>query len=100
MPNSYLTFHHFGLAVRRPHEACKFVALLGYQSGETVFDPSQNVYLQLCTHSSHSAVEIIWPGEATSPVDKLAQRYASGIVYHLCYETDDLSAAIAGLEST
>jgi hypothetical protein len=92
-----LTFHHFGLAVKRPDEARKFVAALGYQAGDSVFDPAQNVHLQLCTHPNHPAVEIIWPGDTGGPVDKLAQRHGSGIIYHLCYETDNLQAAIQSL---
>jgi len=95
--NSHLTFHHFGLAVRRPDEARKLVVVLGYSLGEAVFDPAQNVHLQLCTHPQQPAVEIIWPGDSTGPVDKLAQRHPSGIIYHLCYATDDLPAALAGL---
>jgi methylmalonyl-CoA/ethylmalonyl-CoA epimerase len=97
--NAHLTFHHFGLAVRRPDEARKFVTALGYQIGLAVFDPAQNVHLQLCTHATQPAVEIIWPGDRTGPVDKLAQRHSAGIIYHLCYETDQLTAAIAGLEA-
>ena len=99
MNNPHLTFHHFGLAVRRLDEARAFVTALGYQPGESVFDPAQNVHLQLCTHPQHPAVEIIWPGDTTGPVDKLAQRHASGIIYHMCYETDNLEAALAGLEA-
>jgi methylmalonyl-CoA/ethylmalonyl-CoA epimerase len=72
---------------------------LGYQLGEPVFDPAQNVHLQLGTHASHPGVEIIWPGDSTGPVDKFVQRHASGIIYHLCYETDHLQAALAGLEA-
>jgi hypothetical protein len=95
MKHSHLTFHHFGLAVRRPDEARIFVSRLGYRVGDPVFDPAQNVHLQLCTHETHPAVEIIWPGTAGGPIDKLAQRHASGIVYHLCYETNNLDLAIA-----
>lgn len=97
--NSHLRFHHFGLAVRRPEEARKFVASLGYQTGQAVFDPAQNVHLELCCHPTHPAVEIVWPGGETGPIDKLARRYTSGIVYHLCYETNDLAAALAALTS-
>src|SRR5579859_2077900 len=95
MQNPRLKFHHFGLAVRRPDEARIFVSALGYQLGEPVFDPAQNVHLQLCVHETHPAVEIIWPGNAGGPIDKLARRHTSGIIYHVCYETDDLDAALA-----
>jgi hypothetical protein len=98
MTNPHLNFHHFGLAVRRPDEARKFVAALGYQFGEPVLDPAQNVHLQLCTHIQRPAVEIIWPGPTSGPVAKLTERHTSGIIYHLCYETDDLTAALAGLK--
>jgi methylmalonyl-CoA/ethylmalonyl-CoA epimerase len=100
MTNSHLKFHHFGLAVRRPDEARKFVSRLGYELGNFVFDPVQNVHLQLCTHATHPAVEIIWPGPTPGPVEKLTERHTSGIIYHLCYETDNLTAALAGLEAT
>ncbi len=95
MQNPHLKFHHFGLAVRRPEEAQIFVSTLGYRLGNPVFDPAQNVHLQLCVHETHPVVEIIWPGSAGGPIDKLAQRHASGIVYHVCYETDNLDAALA-----
>jgi catechol 2,3-dioxygenase-like lactoylglutathione lyase family enzyme len=94
-PGPHLKFHHLGLAARRPDEARAFLAALGCRMGEEVFDPSQNVHLQLCTHPTHPAVEIIWPGETKGPIEKLTERHASGIIYHVCYETDNLPAALA-----
>lgn len=94
MTDPCLHFHHFGLAVRRPDEARKFVAALGYQLGHPVFDPAQNVHLHLCTHPRQPAVEIIWPGDTSGPVNRLAQRHASGIIYHLCYKTDNLATTL------
>jgi Glyoxalase/Bleomycin resistance protein/Dioxygenase superfamily len=99
MKNPHLVFHHFGVAVRRPDEAREFVISLGYQLNEAVFDPAQNVHLQLCTHPQSPAVEIIWPGDTSGPIDKLVQRHASGIIYHVCYETGDLAVALAGLQT-
>jgi methylmalonyl-CoA/ethylmalonyl-CoA epimerase len=83
------------LAVRRPDEARVFVSSLGFQIGEAFFDPDQNVHLQLCTHLTHPAVEIIWPGDTKGPIEKLTERHSAGIIYHVCYETDDLAAALA-----
>jgi catechol 2,3-dioxygenase-like lactoylglutathione lyase family enzyme len=98
MNNSQLTFHHFGLAVRRPEEARVFVSTLGYRLGESVFDPAQNVHLQLCAHDTHPAVEIIWPGETKGPSDRLIECHPAGIIYHVCYETNDLPVALARFE--
>jgi methylmalonyl-CoA/ethylmalonyl-CoA epimerase len=67
--------------------------------GKSIFDPAQKVHLQLCVHAQHPAVEIIWPGEATGPIDKLTQRHLAGVIYHLCYETNNLKKALACLEN-
>jgi hypothetical protein len=95
--NSHLKFHHYGLAVRRPDEARQFVSMLGYRIGETVFDPGQNVNLAMCLHATEPAVEIIWPSNNPGPLEKLTARHTSGIIYHLCYETDNLAAALDAL---
>jgi len=46
-------------------------------------------------HESHPAVEIIWPGNEGGPIDKLVQRNSAGIIYHVCYETENLDAILA-----
>lgn len=99
MNDSNLDFHHFGLAVRRPEEARTLLSLLGYEPGDAVFDPRQNVHLQLCTHKTQPAVEVIWPGDTRGPIDKLLNSRPAGVIYHLCYETDDLLSALSGLEA-
>jgi hypothetical protein len=93
-----LTFHHLGLAVKQPGSATNFVSSQGYLLGETIFDPEQNVFSMLCTHATEPAIEILWPGEAKGPIEALTQRRPAGIVYHMCYETKDLTAALAKLE--
>jgi len=90
-----MRFHHFGLAVQKPASARNWLTKLGYAIGETVFDPGQNVFLVLCRHQTQPAVEIIWPGTDGGPIDELVNRHASGIVYHLCYETHDLVAVLS-----
>jgi len=99
MNQTLLKFHHFGLAVRRPDEARIFVGLLGYHLDGQVFDPAQNVNLQMCYHPAHPDVEIIWPGPTPGPVNKLNQRNPAGIVYHLCYEANDLVATLQNFET-
>src|ERR1051325_4987971 len=98
MNNRHLTFHHLGLAVRQPESAIAFFSGLGYQVGDMVFDHEQNVRLAMCTHPTEPAVEIIWPGDTKGPIDGLLRRFPPGVVYHMCYETDDLPAALSGLE--
>jgi hypothetical protein len=98
MPDSHLIFHHLGLAVRRPDEARAFVKAMGYQIGESVFDPGQNVQVEMCRHETEPDVEIIWPGGSKGPILGVTECHPAGIVYHVCYMTDDLGSALAGLE--
>jgi catechol 2,3-dioxygenase-like lactoylglutathione lyase family enzyme len=93
-----LTFHHFGLAVRRAQEAITFLTALGYRLGPPVFDPLQNINLIMGEHDSHPGVEIIYPGTEPGPVDKLIERHASGIIYHLCYVTENLENSLKHFE--
>ena len=94
-----LAFHHLGLAVSRPDEAVTFLTGLGYAIGEQVFDPEQNINLALCRHPQMPAVEIICPGNGPGPIDKYVTRFASGIIYHACYETADRSQSLAAIEA-
>ena len=89
-------FAHLGLAVPASPPAFRFLAALGYTVGRSVFDPVQSVNLAMCHHPVMPAVEVVWPGDGPSPVDRLVKRGSS--VYHLCYEVDDLEAAVASME--
>jgi hypothetical protein len=93
-----LTFHHFGLAVGAPDEAFLYLATLGYREGNQVFDPRQRVNLAMRHHPSMPDVEVIWPGEEPSPIDKLIKRMGT-LIYHLCYACPDPDAAIAAIEA-
>lgn len=96
--NAYgLDFHHLGLGVRTPETAIKFLEDTGYAIGPAVYDPEQNVNLALCIATAGPDVEIIWKGEGKSPIDQILSR-KNGLVYHLCYATDDLQGALSRLE--
>jgi methylmalonyl-CoA/ethylmalonyl-CoA epimerase len=92
-----LTFHHIGLAVSEPDKAIAFLSELGYQIGPTIHDPLQKVHLNMCTHASNPAVEIISPDKDNDkgPINELTRKNSSGIVYHTCYVTNDLAATLA-----
>jgi methylmalonyl-CoA/ethylmalonyl-CoA epimerase len=42
---------------------------------------------------------LIWPGNLKGPIDALVQRHASGIIYHACYATENLAAALEAFEA-
>jgi hypothetical protein len=91
-----LNFHHFGLAVRDPDDAFHYLQSLGYTVSSTVYDPLQRVNLALCCHPEMPRVEVVWPGEDPSPIDKMIQRH-SGLVYHLCYTAESPERAVTAI---
>lgn len=91
------TFHHHGLAVAAPEEAFAFLTVLGYQLGAPLFDPMQRVNLALCTHATMPTVEVVWPGDGGSPIDKFLKNGPT--IYHSCYATPDADGWLATLEA-
>jgi len=89
-----LRFHHFGLAVPNPDEAFRFLRALGYRFHPAVLDPLQLVNLALATHPEMPAVEVVWPSDVPSPIDRLLRR-GGPMVYHLCYVAPSPEQAIA-----
>ncbi|WP_409190091.1 VOC family protein [Bradyrhizobium sp. RDM4] len=93
-----LAFHHLGLAVTSPEEAFRYLALLGYTAGNQVFDPLQRVNLAMRHHPTMPDVEVIWPGDGPSPIDKLISK-TGAMIYHLCYTCPNAEDALGELEA-
>lgn len=94
---SGLRFNHLGLALANERDALVMLENLGYTIGEKIFDPLQNVSVRLSTSAQHPAVETITPGEGKSPIDGIISKFGE-MIYHTCYETDDLSKTLQTLE--
>ena len=92
-----LTFHHFGLAVHSPEEAFSFLTALGYENGESMFDPLQGVNLAMSYHADMPAVEVIWRGAKPSPMDGMLKRQDS-MIYHLCYTSNNPEMSLAKIQ--
>ena len=90
-----LSFHHIGLAVKKPEDAINFVQGLGYEIGTPVFDVLQNVNLIMCSHPTDPKIEIIYPGNEKSPIDAFVTKYSNGIVYHCCYVTKNIEDTLS-----
>jgi hypothetical protein len=98
MENLGLKFHHFGLAVHAPAEAFAYLAALGYREGAMEFDALQRVNVAMRHHDEMPDVEVIWPGDGPSPIDRLIKGRDS-LIYHLCYSTPDADASLAAMEA-
>jgi glyoxalase/bleomycin resistance protein/dioxygenase superfamily protein len=96
--NSYgLEFHHFGLAVRSPEAAFRYLSDLGYRAGSTCYDPLQKVNLAMRHHERMPDVEVIWPGAEPSPIDRMLKK-SDSMIYHLCYTSANVDGSLAALE--
>jgi len=93
-----LTFHHLGLAVHQPEKALAFLRGLGYQCGHVVRDERQNVHLIMCTHPDAPDVEIVFPTETPGPLAGILKD-GREMIYHTCYQTSNLAAALQQLEA-
>jgi Glyoxalase/Bleomycin resistance protein/Dioxygenase superfamily len=94
-----LEFHHFGLAVRSPEAAFRYLDDLGYRAGNTCYDPLQKVNLAMRHHDRMPDVEVIWPGVEPSPIDSMLEKNDS-LIYHLCYTSEDVEGSLAALEQS
>jgi hypothetical protein len=92
-----LEFHHFGLAVRSPEAAFRYLRDLGYHAGSTCYDPLQKVNLAMRHHERMPDVEVIWPGAEPSPIDRIL-KHDDSLIYHICYTSADVEASLAALE--
>jgi Glyoxalase/Bleomycin resistance protein/Dioxygenase superfamily len=98
--NKYgLTFHHLGLAVNAPEVAVSFLEALDYVIGKSVLDARQNVHLLMCDHPTMPSIEVISPGAKPGPLDRLLVRHKEGLVYHMCYTTQDPTASLRAMRA-
>ena len=91
-----LSFHHLGLAVRKPSKASDFLKELGYRVGEVVEDPLQNVRLIWAEHLRMPAVELIFPLNSPGPLDSILES-RSEMIYHVCFASRDMEASVKSL---
>jgi glyoxalase/bleomycin resistance protein/dioxygenase superfamily protein len=92
-----LDFHHFGLAVKSPEPAFRYLGDLGYRAGGSCYDPLQKVHLAMRHHARMPDVEVIWPGAEPSPIDSIL-KHNDTLIYHLCYTSDNVEQSLAALE--
>lgn len=77
--------HHFGLAANDPEKAGQYLQAMGYRCGPPVWDPLQKVTLRWCEAPGTVPIEIVSPGGANGPLDRILAEQPSSF-YHLCYE--------------
>jgi methylmalonyl-CoA/ethylmalonyl-CoA epimerase len=93
-----LIFHHVGIAVSDLQQAIpNYKDVFGYKIVSGPFDdPIQKVSVCFLSRGEGDAtIELVAPLGPNSPIDGTLKR--GGGTYHICYEVDDISAAIRHL---
>lgn len=93
-----LKFHHLGLAATNPDTAKSFLRGLGYNIGETVFDPLQGVNLTMCTSSGNPSVEVISPISEESSLNTIFNKY-NELIYHICYSSENINKSLQAIRN-
>lgn len=93
-----LHFHHIGVAVADEGKAVHFLASIGYQCHERVYDPLQHVNLIWCEHPLMPAIELISAAAEDSPIDNLLKLH-DGITYHIGFTCSDLVATLEEIKA-
>jgi methylmalonyl-CoA/ethylmalonyl-CoA epimerase len=91
-------FHHTGVAVADLQEAiARYKLLFGYDVTDGPYDdPIQKVSVCFLSRGTGDpAIELVAPAGADSPVSRILKK--SGGAYHVCYQVEDLEAAIEHL---
>jgi len=89
--------HHIGVVVPSLTEAIPFYRdTLGYTIGRQHFVADQRVRVVFATRG-HSRVELLEPTDSSSGIARFLADRGRATMHHLCFEVDDLAAALERL---
>ena len=94
--DNLLTFHHIGIACREIGKTVKFYLEMGYTAAPVVDDPLQHVRVCFLDKQGAPRLELLEPLDEQNPLSRTID--AVGVTpYHICYQVEDIEAAIASL---
>ena len=94
----HLTFHHIGIACKSIEKSQAFYVAMGYVPSPVVEDPLQHVRVCFLDKEGSPRLELLEPLDEQSPVARTLATV--GVTpYHLCYEVQDIEAAVTALRS-
>ena len=91
-----LTFHHIGIACRDIAKTQAFSLQMGYTASPIVEDPLQHVRISFLEKDGAPRLELLEPLDEKNPVARTLDTMGVS-PYHMCYEVQDIEAAIADL---
>lgn len=90
-------FHHIGYAVHKIAITAEYYFRAGWSISDEQIDPIQNTKIAFLSKKGFPMIELVEPVNEKSPIVKTLEK--SGVTpYHICYEVDDIDAAIVDLK--
>lgn len=96
--SDFIRFHHIAVAVKSFDKSIVYYKNLGYECSDIVIDEIQNVELVYCKSKTFPNIELVKPINENSPVYHILQKNET-LIYHQCYQTNDLEKALEYLQS-
>ena len=91
-----MRIHHYGFAARDLECSMNLFKKLGYRVSKPVLDSVQKVRISFVEKQGEPPIELICDICKTGPTAGFISKVGSGL-YHICYETENISQAIAEL---
>ena len=95
MLNSF-NFHHIGYAVNNIEATAEYYTQAGWLLSDVQIDKVQNTKIAFLSKSDMPLIELVAPIDENSPVVKILEKVGDS-TYHICYEVENMDAAIAEL---
>jgi len=89
-------FHHIGYAVYNIETTAEYYKKAGWFLSDIQIDKLQNVNIAFLSKPGMPLIELVAPINKKSPVEKTLERMSVS-TYHICYEVNDIDAAVAEL---
>jgi methylmalonyl-CoA/ethylmalonyl-CoA epimerase len=89
-----MKLNHIGVATKNVEVTTKLLEDMGYHAGDILHDDNQKVDVRFMYSDEAPTIELLFNGGTEpSPIDKIVKKNGTS-VYHLCYETSDIDAAV------
>jgi methylmalonyl-CoA/ethylmalonyl-CoA epimerase len=90
-----MKLNHIGVATKNVEATTKLLEHMGYHAGDIMRDENQKVDVRFLYSDEAPTIELLFNiSGGSSPIDKIVEKNGTS-VYHLCYETPDIDAAVA-----
>lgn len=87
-----------GLLTNQQQLAIQRLEVLGYEPGDPIYDPEQDVTLCMCrSRNGAPLIELVTPAQTNEPLSRLLKR-KDDYIYHICFTTPTIGQGVDALQ--